>query len=304
MYHHRVCRGALKSLARWLWDFLRNQVHLGETGCVSSWIYRYSSLILLDPGTRCTHEDQSKQHLRRVLDENNWKPHKRCGCPVGKSVGYCRICPKQFCFSWNVICTTVTLNSLKMPNHSKPETIKQLQFCGQKWKISNHKRDTAERVCILQIPSCNLPFGQKLSRQNRFPKPRKTKTSDFLPNAQSHEMGGTHQLSPGAGRQDLVLLVQLELYEANGEGNWYGLWGIAHGKTIFANALVSPKEFPQQSLLCWYWPERNKKKTFYIVAERQRLKTRFSFDGMWFAKGQKYQFLSWMCCLWFHKLVN
>ena len=28
-------------------------------------------------------------------------------------------------------------------------------------KISNHTRDTAKRWCILQIPSCNMPSGQK-----------------------------------------------------------------------------------------------------------------------------------------------
>ncbi len=48
----------------------------------------------------------------RAWCRENKKPHQRCWCPVGKSVGYFGICLKHCCLK-----RLATLNSQKMPNH-------------------------------------------------------------------------------------------------------------------------------------------------------------------------------------------
>ena len=60
----------------------------------------------------------------------NNKSRWRCGCPAGKSAGYCGVCPKHFCSSWNVCCTEQLEKSQSyVPT---PQAIKQLQFYGKK----------------------------------------------------------------------------------------------------------------------------------------------------------------------------
>ena len=60
-----------------------------------------------------------------------------------------QICLKHFLFS----AMLVTQKSPKIPNHLKPS--------NNIWTILNHKRDMAERWCLPQFPSRNMPSGQK-----------------------------------------------------------------------------------------------------------------------------------------------
>ncbi len=45
--------------------------------------------------------------------------------------------------------------------HLKPSNSKNLKI-EKTWKIPNHKRDTTKRLCIPQIPSCNMPSTSQL----------------------------------------------------------------------------------------------------------------------------------------------
>ncbi len=80
-----------------------------------------------------------------LLKCGNWKPH------LQDTVGFWL---KHF---HEIL---VTLKSQKMPNHT---TTRCHQTTANKRKKSAeyHKRDTTKRSKIPQIPSCNLPFGQR-----------------------------------------------------------------------------------------------------------------------------------------------
>ena len=72
-----------------------------------------------------------------------------------------RICQKHFYFSWNVIYIKELENV-----HTWSYQIATLGGGGGIWKIPNHKRDMAERLCILQIPNFSCPPASLLINLN------------------------------------------------------------------------------------------------------------------------------------------
>ena len=93
------------------------------------------------------------------------KPHERCWCPAGSCKSLrCRFHVLPAGFVPNILFLLkchCTGRAGKWPTKQIPEGIKQL--CTEKiWKISNHKRDTAKRRKIPQMPSCPVYEPQVL----------------------------------------------------------------------------------------------------------------------------------------------
>ena len=92
--------------------------------------------------------------------------------PCGFTLQICRmLCDfvqNIFIFFWNVSCTKELENS-QLYQHSRLSN--SFDFWEQSGKIPNHKRDTAKRWCIPQIPSSNVPSPLILTErqiQNHF----------------------------------------------------------------------------------------------------------------------------------------
>ncbi len=81
-----------------------------------------SGTVTLTWDCECGHFNSCTIRRLQEMTQNtssNWKPHQRCKRPASKSAGCCRtlpvfrICPNQFCFSWNI--SKPTLKVRKCP---------------------------------------------------------------------------------------------------------------------------------------------------------------------------------------------
>ena len=82
--------------------------------------------------------------------EENQKPHLPDQLCVGCCCGILEICLKRVWYSWK---RELHQRCQKMPNQTKALKPSSRNV----WTIPNHQRDTAERWCTSQIPSCNMP---------------------------------------------------------------------------------------------------------------------------------------------------
>ncbi len=98
------------------------------------------------------------RNLRVFWKQSTTRPHQKCHA---RRAQICEILQKGF--SWNIFAFPEMFLYQwvsKWPAIPIPEAINSCKYTDKIWKIPNHKRDTATRWCIPQIPDSKKPSGQ------------------------------------------------------------------------------------------------------------------------------------------------